>query len=137
MSLRKVMILGLLVALFAVAALVASALWSGRGILESRYAGKATETEWMTVANGTFEFRGVVYQTTEALSAGLRQLQPEPQLVSVRWVAVGNASSPSTVPSAQVQQAREALLKAHIATPSAVVGNEIFMAEPSTTPSAR
>jgi len=137
MSLRKVMLLGLLIALFAVAALVAFVLWSGRGILENPYAGKATETEWMTVANGTFEFRGTVYRTTEALSTGLRQLQPKPQLVGVRWVAAGDASPPSMVPSTQVQQARKALLRAHIATPSAVVGNEIFVAEPSAASSAR
>jgi len=137
MSLRKIMILGLLTALFAVAALVSFVLWSGRGILENPHAGNATDAEWMTVANGTFEFRGIVYRTAEALSKGLAQLQPKPQVVSIRWVAAGDASPPGAVPSTEVRQAREALLEAHIATPSAVVGNEIFVAEPSAASSAR
>ena len=137
MSLRKVMLLGLLIALIAVAAILSFVLWSGRGILENPYAGNATDTEWMTVANGTFEFRGIVYRTTEALSTGLLQLQPKPRLVSVRWVAAREASPPSTVPSTQVQRAREALLAAHITTPIAVVGNEIFLAKPSAASGAR
>jgi hypothetical protein len=136
MSLHKVLLLGLLIALFAVAALVSFVLWSGRGILENPRAGNATDTEWMTVTNGTYEFRGTVYRTAEALSTGLLQLQPKPQLVSVRWVASGSASPPGTVPSTEVQQALEALLEAHIATPSAVVGNEIFVAEPTAASSA-
>ena len=137
MSLRNVMLLALLIVLIAVAALISFVLWSGRGILESTQARTATNTEWMTVTNGTYEFRGTVYRTTEALSTGLSQLHPKPQHVSVRWVASADPSSSRTSPSAQVQQAREALLSAHIATPSAVVGNEIFTSETSASSGAR
>ena len=123
--------------LLVVAALVSFVLWGGRGILESPRAPSAPDTEWLTVENDKFEFRGNVYRTTEGLSAALRQLQPKPHLVSVRWVVAGGASPPNEVPSMQVQQARDALLNANIATPNAVVGNEIFLSQPVAASRAR
>jgi len=137
MPFHKFMLIGLFVVLFALAALVSLVLWSGRGILENPHTADVSHTEWLTVANGEFEFRGAAYRTAETLSAGLLQLQPKPKLVSVRWVVDGGASPSNEVPSTLVQQARDALLEAHIATPNAVVGNEIFVSEPPTVSRAR
>jgi hypothetical protein len=131
------MLLGFSIATLAVVALVSFVLWSGRGILEHQRAGDVTKTEWMTVANGTFEFRGTVYRTAESLSVGLLQLQPKPQLVSLRWVTAGNDSPSSPMLATQLQQAREALQQANIAAPSAFMANEIFVAEPSAASKAR
>lgn len=137
MSLRQVALVLLPVALLGVAALLLFVLWIGRGILESPRAGSAAHSEWLTVANDMFEFRGTVYKTAEALSAALPQLQPKPQLVTIRWVATAGASSSSVMQAAQVQQAREALLQAHITPSSAEVGNEIFIAGPSSASGTR
>ena len=131
--LRKFVLAVALIGLIGMGAVVGLIWWSSSGFFESR---SPTDTEWLTVSNGEFEIRGNVYQTPEALQAGLQQLQPRPQLVTVRWVVAG-ASAAAEAPSVQVEQARSALARAHIATPPAVVGNEVFMGKPSAAPSSR
>lgn len=137
MSFRTVMLVAIFTALSAGLAFVGVVLWSGRGILEGSHANPEVGTEWMTVTDTTYELRGVVYRTIEALSTGLSQLQPKPRHVSVRWVAAADPASSSATPSAQVQQAREALLKEHIATPGTVVGNEVFTPNAAASSGAR
>jgi len=114
-----------------IVAVVTLVLWSGRGILEAPKPSTDRNIEWLTIVGDSYEFRGVVYNSSEALLAELRRLRPKPSLVNVRWLTQGNASTPSEEVRRNVAKAQSVLREARIASPDAVVGNEVFGVSPS------
>ena len=116
-SVRRVALAFGTIALLVLVALAGLVFWSGSGFLENP--GPAGN-EWLTVTESEFEIRGTVFGTQEALAAGLAQLRPKPQFVSIRWAAGSGASK---LNPSRVQQARDAL--AHAKIPMPVNGLEV------------